>query len=346
MEIIVGGVYQGKLDYVKNQFHIKEDEIFYCSRESDTVELDFSKKVIYGLEEFTYACTAQGLEASQYLREHEQALKDKILICADISQGVVPMDKTLRAWREMNGRALIYLCGQAQRVTRIFCGLPQVLKGVAAPAMTKPAQRVSYIHIIRHGTTEGNVKRWYYGQSDLPLLEEGKELLAALKADSIYPRVDGADFYTTGMLRTEETFQIIFGEQEHGVLEELREISFGDYERFTYEELKELPEYQQWISDETGELGPPNGESRQVFQSRVLQGFKKLGDLHQLKELSTRHSGKEAHSVVVCHGGVIAEVMADCFPEEDKHFYKWIPDPGHGYTLRMEDGKPVSYQAF
>ncbi len=171
-------------------------------------------------------------------------------------------------------------------------------------------------------------------------------MVASLKEEDIYPKVTEADFYTTGLLRTEETFRIIFGEEDHSVLEDLKEMSFGDYEKHSYEELKELPEYQTWIGDKTGTTAPPNGESAKAFQERVRKGFRQLVGLHKLKEFSVRHSGKEAHSAVVCHGGVISQIMAECFPEEGKHYYEWIPEPGHGYTIKMEDGKPVSYQSF
>ena len=31
--------------------------------------------------------------------------------------------------------------------------------------------------LIRHGLTEGNVRRWYYGALDLPLCEAGADAL-------------------------------------------------------------------------------------------------------------------------------------------------------------------------
>lgn len=343
MDLIFGGVYQGKLEYTKEHFNIGEEDVFVCDKEAEKPEIDFSQKVIYKLEEFTLACVKQGIEANEYLRENQMKLKEKIIICADISQGVVPMDKEIRAWREMNGRTMIYLSSHANNVTRIFCGLPQTIKSVNNKKVDKAE---SYIHFIRHGTTEGNLKRWYYGNADLPLLEEGKELLASLKKDNIYPKVSEADFYTSGLIRTEETFSIIFGDKEHDVLEDFREMSFGDYEKHSYEDLKDIPEYQTWISDKTGNMAPPNGESPQAFRTRVARGLKQLIGLHQLKEFSVRHAGKEAHSIVVCHGGVISAVMSESFPEEDKHFFAWIPDPGHGYTIKIKDGKPVSYSIF
>ena len=56
------------------------------------------------------------------------ALSGKILICEDISCGVVPMDAAERAWRERHGALLQQLAQRSETVIRIFCGLPQQLK--------------------------------------------------------------------------------------------------------------------------------------------------------------------------------------------------------------------------
>lgn len=204
----------------------------------------------------------------------------------------------------------------------------------------------STIHLIRHGTTEGNIKRWYYGNSDIPLLEEGKQLISSLKEAGVYPNVESADFYTSGLIRTEETFQLIFGEIEHTIVEKLQEMHFGDFEKHSYEELKENKHYLEWIEDTSGNSAPPNGESKDQFVERVRKGFQQVLDSHRLKELSVRHAGDEVHSVVVCHGGVISAIMATYFPDETKHFFAWLPDLGHGYTLEIIEGNPVSYTTF
>ena len=71
------------------------------------------------------------------------------------------------------------------------------------------------ICLIRHGITEGNQKRLYYGSSDIPLAEEGIEMLRSLSAQEIYPDDTDAKYYTSGMLRTEQTFSLIYGNREH-----------------------------------------------------------------------------------------------------------------------------------
>lgn len=204
----------------------------------------------------------------------------------------------------------------------------------------------SQIHLIRHGITEGNQRRLFYGAADIPLAEEGVEELKALAERGIYPQAGEGDFYTTGMLRTEQTLAIVYGEREHGHIRELKEMSFGEFEMKSGEELKDVPEYALWAADKTGELESPGGESIAGFTRRISGGLKILIGKHRLKELSVRHSGKDAVSTLVCHGGTIASIMRESFPGEREHFYQWIPDPGHGYTLNMKAGKIASYEEF
>ena len=136
------------------------------------------------------------------------------------------------------------------------------------------------------------------------------------------------------------------GVHHAGLLPLLKEINFGEFEMKSYAEMKDDPVYQEWISDKSGTLPPPGGESIQQFTSRIREGFEDLKKRHALKILSMRHSGMEAWSVVVCHGGPVSAVLETLFPGEKDNFYQWIPDPGHGYILRMEDLDVVSAEKF
>lgn len=126
MIFIIGGSYQGKLDFVRNQFGISKEECFTCTEE--TREVDFSKRVIEHIERFALGCVRRGEEPKDYWAAHLDALSDSVLIADDVSCGVVPIDATLRAWREAAGRANNALANQADEVWRVFCGLGQRLK--------------------------------------------------------------------------------------------------------------------------------------------------------------------------------------------------------------------------
>ena len=118
MVLIFGGAFQGKLDYAKENFHI--GTVCDCS---DGRMPDFTKDAVYGIEKFALQCAREGREAADFFRKHRTEWQDKILIISDVSQGIVPMDASLRAFREMNGRLMLYLAREAEQTIRVFCGI-------------------------------------------------------------------------------------------------------------------------------------------------------------------------------------------------------------------------------
>lgn len=127
MIYIIGGSYQGKREWAKEQFALTDADIFVCTEE--TIEIDFSKRIIANIERFALGCVKRGEEPREYWQAHMETLGDSILISDDISCGVVPIDATIRAWREAAGRANNYLAREAVQVIRVFCGIGQVIKG-------------------------------------------------------------------------------------------------------------------------------------------------------------------------------------------------------------------------
>lgn len=120
MILIIGGAYQGKLEFAKNTLHINDEDVYTCTGD----KVDFSKRCINKIEQFTYLHP----DASAYFKDHREKWKDSILICQDMSGGVVPMGAELRAWRQNTGRLCQYLAREADQVIRVFCGLEQRLK--------------------------------------------------------------------------------------------------------------------------------------------------------------------------------------------------------------------------
>ena len=119
MELIIGGAYQGKLSYARKKYNLSDADIFTCMEDG---KIDFSKRCIYRLEEYIFTCVKNGTEPERAFRA------DAIIICRDISCGVVPVDSVLRAWREETGHYVNRLSADAAHVVRLFCGLSQVLK--------------------------------------------------------------------------------------------------------------------------------------------------------------------------------------------------------------------------
>ena len=125
MDLIIGGAYQGKLEYARKRYGFDDNEIYTCT---EAEGISFDRKCIYRSEEFAMWCVRNVIDAVDFLEEHRAEWKDCVFICEDIFCGVVPMGADMRAWREMTGRMCSYLSSNAEHVMRVFCGLEQVLK--------------------------------------------------------------------------------------------------------------------------------------------------------------------------------------------------------------------------
>lgn len=185
--------------------------------------------------------------------------------------------------------------------------------------------------LIRHSLTTGNERRWYYGSADLPLSDAGRALCKDKRGQ--LPVSQSAQFATTGMLRTEQTLQLLFGDVPHAVFPSLREMALGRFECRTYDELKDDADYQRWLSDADGIFVIPGGESNAGFARRVEQG---------VQSLLRKYDGE---LVVVCHGGTIRRAMSALFPDSGRSFWDWKAEPCGGYLVDFRNGSPISYQS-
>ncbi len=126
MILVIGGAYQGKLDFVKNEFNISNEDIFFCS--DNNCYIDFDKKVINSLNLFILSMIKNNKEPVSYIKENIEKFKDKIIICDDISCGIVPIEEDMRILREKIGYSLSLITKESKRVIRVFCGIPMDLK--------------------------------------------------------------------------------------------------------------------------------------------------------------------------------------------------------------------------
>ncbi len=125
MELVIGGAYQGKLEYAKEKYGLGEEDVFLCREDAP---VGFGRKCIGRTEEFVLWCVRNGGDPVGFFEKDREKWKDSVILCTDIFCGVVPLEADLRKWREETGRLCAYLSGQAEQVTRMFCGIPQRLK--------------------------------------------------------------------------------------------------------------------------------------------------------------------------------------------------------------------------
>lgn len=179
--------------------------------------------------------------------------------------------------------------------------------------------------LLRHGDTEGSRNDLYYGAADIPVLPDSLEMLAERAKTGVYPTA--ARYYTSGLLRTEQTIRALYGDVAHTQLPGLREMDFGDFEMKSYAELKDDPAFQAWCED-AEHNACPNGESAPQVLVRNLAAIQPVLD-----------AGEDA--VCVIHGGVTGGLMMHWFGGIR---YDYPVAPGTGYQVTFEGGKPVSYR--
>ncbi|MBM7661189.1 alpha-ribazole phosphatase [Bacillus mesophilus] len=176
------------------------------------------------------------------------------------------------------------------------------------------------ITLLRHGITEDNRKNRFIGWSDVPLSEEGEQLLV----HNCYPKPDY--ILCSDLLRCRQTLSNIYGHHPNVPVEysdKWRELSFGQWERKSHEELLGNEAYEHWLQEwETAPI--PDGESFTTFSDRLLLAW---NDARELLVSSTI-----SELVIITHGGPIRKLLTEVAPTY-KPFWEWQVDYGSGYRF-------------
>jgi len=126
MILIFAGAYQGKLSYALERFHLAERHIYHCK--SDDITIPGNKKILYGIDKWILALVKKDIDVEEAMRQCIDSNQDAIVICNDVSCGVVPVDPVLRKWREAVGKSLVMLSHHSDEVIRVFCSIPTRIK--------------------------------------------------------------------------------------------------------------------------------------------------------------------------------------------------------------------------
>lgn len=182
--------------------------------------------------------------------------------------------------------------------------------------------------LLRHGQTQGNLEKRYIGKTDEPLLLDDTESMgkiSALQKRLEQEAIAGSQkLFVSPMLRCRQTAELLFPGQKQVVIDKLREMDFGRFEAKNYMELSADPAYQAWI-DSDGRLPFPEGEDRECFIKRTMEGFR------QMTEQAWRENCGQIAAVV--HGGSIMAILS-CLMQGDYFAYQ-VPNLA-GYAFQYE----------
>lgn len=113
MILIIGAEASGKRAYAESLGYTALDM-------SEALD---DKPVLYNLQNLVL----RDVEGAPLL--FDALLQKELVLCNEVGSGVIPVDANERLGREATGRLCIRLAQRAERVVRMVCGVPTVLKG-------------------------------------------------------------------------------------------------------------------------------------------------------------------------------------------------------------------------
>lgn len=154
------------------------------------------------------------------------------------------------------------------------------------------------IILVRHGETAGQSSIRYYGVTDVPLSEIGREQIRAARERIRGEPIDAV--WASTLCRSWESAAILAPGRSIHLASEFREIDFGDWEGLTADEIARAdPEGHARWQEEGLDFTFPGGESRADFRARVARGLDRV-----------RASGAESILVAV-HKGVVRTLLEE-----------------------------------
>ena len=131
---------------------------------------------------------------------------------------------------------------------------------------------------VRHGQSDGNLKRVFTGQADLPLTELGR-LQAQRSAEYLYANYKIDAIYSSDLQRSMDTAAATAELFALDVIPEpsLREFFVGDWQGVGFDDIpKQFPE-EHWAWRNCFEkFHPSNGETSAEFSARVLSAVERI----------------------------------------------------------------------
>ena len=123
MIMITGGAFQGKTEFAKTRFSLKNEDIIDCGN-CDLDEVP-DAKCVRNYELAVKRLIARGTDPLAFTEQ----LKCDIILMNEIGSGIIPLEKSERVWREMTGRAGCIIASKAETVYRVCCGIAAIIKG-------------------------------------------------------------------------------------------------------------------------------------------------------------------------------------------------------------------------
>lgn len=185
------------------------------------------------------------------------------------------------------------------------------------------------LYFIRHGETDYNRQRKFYGTTDVSINRTGETQAEQLHQKLAQTDID--EVLVSRRLRTHQTAQIIFPDYHFKQADFLDEWGFGAWEGMDADQIqaKYPVEWEAWLADTFG-YTPPEAEPYAQYHDGVVSGFKQFVGTNSSKRIA-----------LVTHLGTIRVILNSLFPE--KAFFDIKLAQGN-YTCLTFDGQQFSIE--
>lgn len=200
------------------------------------------------------------------------------------------------------------------------------------------------IILIRHGQSEGNIKKVFCGRVDYPLTDSGKEQ-GETTCEYLFSQYKICAVYASELTRAKQTVERLAELTGLPVTcyAQFNELCGGEWEDKTVPYIAEHypQDFKVW-QENIGEARPTGGESFSELISRVNEG---------LQNVIRDCCGKDGVAVIATHGGVIRALQCSLskLPLSEMKDIPWVNNASVT-VLNYEDGifslEKVGYDEF
>lgn len=125
MKLILSGKYQFGEAFAYKQYGV--GKILDLSNSSfEDITDDY--KFVINTEEYLKKCFEERVDYKPVIEKVVSSISDLVIVATDIGNGLIPLEKKDRDFREYIGHFNCFLAERSEEVYRVFCGIGEKLK--------------------------------------------------------------------------------------------------------------------------------------------------------------------------------------------------------------------------
>lgn len=124
MELIVGGAFQGQIEFGKGLF----PDICWADGNHCTLEALKNAGGVFDFQELIYRLMKEEALPEDLAEQIYEANPKLIIVTNEVGSGVVPVEAFERNYRETTGRICTVLAEKSDKVYRVICGIGTLIK--------------------------------------------------------------------------------------------------------------------------------------------------------------------------------------------------------------------------